>query len=58
MGRHLELKDMTVKNQRINVQDVKNMYLVAEFIKCLTDEKAFGHAVKCHAHPKLMNELG
>ena len=35
-----------VKIYKVNVQDVKVIYPVEKLIKCLPDEKAFGHSVR------------
>ena len=40
----------------IKIQDVKIMYLVNVCIKCLPDDKGFGHAVKYHTHLKYLKD--
>ena len=42
------------KAHKFNVQDVIIMYPLNELIKYLSDEKAFGHAAKYHAHLKYL----
>ena len=51
MGRQLELTDESGNICKINIQDVKIKYPVNELIKCLPDDKAFGHAAKYCAYP-------
>ena len=41
------------KIHKVNVQDVKIAYPTDELIKCLLNEKAFGHATNYQAHPNL-----
>ena len=45
------------KTQKVNVQVIKITYQVHELKKYLPDEKACGHVTKCHAHPKLIEDL-
>ena len=51
MGRQLELMDESGKTHKANVQVVKIMFPVNELIKCLPNDKAFGHDAKYHTHP-------
>ena len=57
MGGQLKLIDKSGRTCKVNVQDVKVTYLVNELIKCLPDDKAFGHATKYCAHPKHLEGL-
>ena len=45
------------KNCKVNVQDVKVTYPVDGLIKYLPNEKAFGHASKYQALPKIIEGL-
>ena len=49
--------DKDGKTCKVYIQDVKISYLVNELIKCLPDDKAFGHAAKDCAHPKHLDDL-
>ena len=57
MERQLELMDKSGKTLKINVPDVKIMYPVAELIKSLPDDNAFGCAAKYNAHQKHLEDL-
>ena len=48
--------DDSGKTHMVNVQDVKIMYLVNGLIKCLPDDKAFGHEAKYHTQPPHLND--
>ena len=48
MGTQLELLGESGKTHKVNVQVVIIMYLVDELVKCLPDDKVFGHATDLH----------
>ena len=52
MNDGMTLIDGFGKTWKVNVRDVKIMFLVDELIRCLPDDKAFGLASRYHAHLK------